>query len=175
MEPDLKTKINSLIAMLDCKEPIQCRRARRQLIKIGQPAVSALIAAAAVGPMMQRWEAMRALGSIGRDEAIKALIVHLADAEPGIRWAAADSLVKIGERATMPVLRAVIANGKSMPFRDGAHHFLIDVATGSDPRIGMLEPVIKSMEEPGADLAAPVAAEVALEKIREFNKVGKGI
>ncbi|XUW99983.1 MAG: HEAT repeat domain-containing protein [Dehalogenimonas sp.] len=171
MEPQLKNKIDSLISLLDCEDSIQCQKARRQLIKIGKPAVPALIAAASTGSMMPRWEAMRALGSIGGEDAMNALISHLGDADAGIRWASADSLVKIGERALMPVLKALIDNGKSLPFRDGAHHFLIDVASGSDPRTGIIEPVIKSIEEPVAELTAPVAAGVALDKLREFRKV----
>ena len=174
MDSEQKTKIDSLISLLDCQDTIQCQKARRQLIKIGRVAVPALVAAASSGPMMRRWEALRALGSIGGEDATKALITHLGDADPGMRWAAADNLVKIGEPALMPVLKALISNGKFLPFRDGAHHFLIDAATGTDPHIAMLEPVIKSLEEPGADLAAPVAAEVALDKMRAFHKISEG-
>ena len=174
MDPELKTKIDNLISLLECDEGIKCQKARRQLVRIGQAAVPALITAASNGRMMKRWEAIRALGSLGGADAINALISHLGDSEPGIRWAAADALLKIGEPALAPVLRGVISNGKSLPFREGAHHFLIDAATGTDPHTPFLEPVIKSLEEPGADLAAPVAAEVALEKTREFHRAAGG-
>jgi hypothetical protein len=91
-----------------------------------------------------------------------------------MRWAASDALAKIGEQAIAPVLKALISNGKSAPFREGVHHLLVDTATGSDPLGSILEPVIISLEEPGADLAAPVAAEVALEKMRQFRKIPEG-
>jgi HEAT repeat protein len=174
MDSVQKNKIDSLISLLDCADPIQCRKARRQLINIGGAAVPTLIAAASNGGSMKRWEALRALGSIGGEDALKALISHLGDSDPGIRWVASDSLLKIGERALKPVLRGVISNGKSAPFRDGAHHFLMDAATGSDPHTPIIEPVIKSLEEPEAGLAAPIAAEMALEKMRAFDKVPPG-
>ena len=174
MDSELQKKIDTLISYLECDEPIKCQKARRKLVRIGQAAVPALIAATASGSTTRRWEAMRALGSIGGQQAVDALVAHLGEADPGMRWAAADALVKIGEPSLVPVLRALLANGKSLPFREGAHHFLIDAATGSDPHTPFLEPGIKSLEEPGADLAAPVAAEVALENLRQFHRVLEG-
>jgi HEAT repeat protein len=171
MDLEQKSKIDSLISRLDCNEPIQCQKARRQLIKIGQAAVPALIAAASNGGVTRRWEAVRALGAIGGQQAVDALVSHLGDADPGMRWAAADALIKIGEPALMPVLKGLIANGKSSPFRDGVHHFLVDVSDSSDQHNSILEPVIKSLEEPGADLAAPVAAKMAIDKMSEFHKI----
>jgi HEAT repeat protein len=171
MDLEQKSKIDSLISRLDCIEPIQCQKARRQLIKIGQAAVPALINAASNGGVTRRWEALRALGSIGGPAATDALIDHLADSDPGIRWTAADGLVKTGEAALMPVLKRLIANGRSSPFREGVHHFLIDVSDNTDPHTSILEPVITSLEEPGADLAAPVAAKMAIDKMSEFHKI----
>ncbi|QNT76944.1 HEAT repeat domain-containing protein [Dehalogenimonas etheniformans] len=173
MEPEQKNKIDNLVALLNCDDPIQCRKARRQLIKIGQAAVPALISAASSGFTMKRWEALAALGSIGGQDAIKTLISHLGDADYGIRWTAADNLIKIGEPALIPVLKATISNSKSLPFRDGVHHFLTDATSVADPHNEILETVLKSLEEPVAELAAPVAAEAALDKLREFNKVAE--
>jgi HEAT repeat protein len=170
MDLEQKSKIDSLISRLDCNEPIQCQKARRQLVKIGQAAVPDLITAASSGGVTRRWEALRALGSIGGQAAIDALIDHLADSDPGLRWTAAEGLVKNGEAALMPVLKRLIANGKSSPFREGVHHFLIDVSDSRDPHNSILEPVITSLEEPGADLAAPVQAELALNKMRAFHR-----
>ena len=174
MDSEQTQKIDSLISLLDCKEPIQCQKARRQLVKTGQAAVPALIAAASNGGATRRWEALRALGSIGGQEAMDALISHLGDSDPGMRWAAGDGLVKIGESSLTPVLKALIANGRSLPFRGGVHHFLMEVADSSDPHSSILEPVIASLEEPGADLAAPVAAKVAIDKMSEFHKIAEG-
>jgi len=170
MNPDQKLKIDRLISSLDCSDAIQCQKARRQLVRMGNVAVPSLIAAASNGALNRQLEAMRALGAIGGSDAIEALITHFGDGDPGMRWAASDALFKIGEQALVPVLKALIANGQSSPFREAVHHLLIDTATGSDPRGSILEPVIASLEEPEADLAAPVAAKVALDKLRAFRQ-----
>ena len=170
MDSFQKQKIDSLISLLDCNETVKCQKARRQLIRIGNSAVPSLIAAASNGGQNRRLEAIRALGAIGGTESIDALITHFGDSDPGMRWAASDALVRIGEPAIAPVLKALISNGKSSPFREAVHHLLIDTATGSGPHGSILEPVITSLEESGADLAAPVAAEVALEKMRTISK-----
>ena len=170
MNPDQKAKIDGLISSLDCKDAIQCQKARVQLIRIGNAAVPALIAAASDGGLNRRLEAMRALGAIGGPESTNALTAHLGDSDPGIRWAASDSLFKIGEQVLIPVLKALIANGKSLPFREGVHHLLIDIDTGASPSGALLGPVTTSLEEPEADLAAPVAAKIALDKLRAFRQ-----
>ncbi|APV44981.1 HEAT repeat-containing protein [Dehalogenimonas formicexedens] len=171
MEGTKKNNVDELVALLDCEDPIQCRKARRRLIKIGQEAVPALAAAASSGLPMKRWEALAALGSIGGHDAIQTLISHLGDADYGIRWTAADNLIKIGEPALTPVLKAMISNSGSLPFRDGAHHFLTGLVSGTSPFNEILDPAIKSLEEPVADLKAPVAAESALDDIRASHKI----
>ena len=169
MDSGQKKKIDSLIPVLDCDDAIGCQKARRQLVRMGGAAVPALIAAASNGGLTRRLEAMRALGAIGGPQAIEALTKNLGDSDPGIRWAASDALFRVGEPAIVPVLKALISNGRSSPFREGVHHLLIDAAVGSDPNNSILEPVITSLEESGADLAAPVAAEIALDKLRAFH------
>ncbi len=166
MMKDLEARIEALIADLGCDDGIHCRKARQALVKIGARSIPALTRASASSSQMVRWEAIKALSQINGLASIKALISHLSDDDSGIVWMAADGLSRQGKKAVIPVLEALISNASSNRLRDGVHHFLIDVTRGGGSDKSIYESVITSLEVPEARLTSPVAAQIALGKIR---------
>ena len=57
---------------------------------------------------LRRVDAVRYLGELGTDEAIQVLVDTLEDDDLGVRWAAADELAKLGEKAAPAVLRKLL-------------------------------------------------------------------
>ncbi|HID33576.1 MAG TPA: HEAT repeat domain-containing protein, partial [Anaerolineae bacterium] len=73
---------------------------------------------------LQRVDAVRYLGDLGIEEAIQALVTLLEDDDYGVRWAAADALAKLGEKAAPAVLRKLLdPQTSSRAFEMAAHVF----------------------------------------------------
>ncbi len=73
---------------------------------------------------LQRVDAVRYLGELATDEAIQALVATLEDDDYGVRWAAADALAKLGEKAAPAVLRKLLdPQASSRVFEMAVHVF----------------------------------------------------
>jgi len=72
-----------------------------EAVKLGEPAVEPLINA------LKDKEAAEALVKIGDERAVEPLINALKDEDSGVRWEAAEALVKIGEPAVEPLIHAL--------------------------------------------------------------------
>lgn len=57
---------------------------------------------------LKRVDAVHYLGDLGTDEAIQVLVETMEDDDPGVRWAAADELAKLGAKAAPAVLRKLL-------------------------------------------------------------------
>ncbi len=57
---------------------------------------------------LKRVDAVHYLGDLGTEEAIAVLVEMLADVDYGVRWAAADELAKLGDKAAPAVLRKLL-------------------------------------------------------------------
>lgn len=99
-------------------------RARKKLIGIGRPAVEHLIRMLDDADSHSRWEACMALRFLREPTAIRPLIKALKDSSSEVRWLAAESLLVIGERSIIPLLRELETNFNSVYLRDGARHIL---------------------------------------------------
>ena len=86
-EPTLR----NLMTTLTSKDGLARKRAREELVEIGQPAVPYLLEALKDKRRDVRWEAAKALSEIGDPRAALALVSALEDNDPGIRWLAARS------------------------------------------------------------------------------------
>jgi hypothetical protein len=157
--------VNSLITELTCDDVFRCQKARKSLVSIGKPAVAPLVKALADQKEQVRWEAAKALGQIADPSATTALLEALEDKDFDIRWLAAEGLIAIGKDALVPLLKALIERSDSAWFRNGAHHVLHDLA-----RKGFYDKVrsvLIALEEPESIVEVPVAAELALNNIKE--------
>jgi HEAT repeat protein len=159
--------INTLVADLGSKDGLVRVRARRALVTIGARAVAPLAEALTNKDEWKRWEAAKALGQIGDSEATGALIRALEDEMFDVRWLAAEGLVAIGNKAVVPLLKALIYNPKALWLREGAHHVLHGINLGNLEET--LLPVRNALEDVEAPLEVPFAAKVALTTLAEIR------
>jgi HEAT repeat protein len=122
------TNLESLMSMLENKDGMARKKARESLVKIGESAIPSLITVLErAKPDQARWEAAKALGSIGDAGSIPALVKALEDSDADVAWLAAEGLKKFKKAAWPHLLRALIKNGaKSALLCSGAHHVLLN-------------------------------------------------
>ncbi len=116
--------ISELIAMLNSSDGLIRHRAHHALLKIGEPAVEALINALGSPDDFLRWEAIKVLGQIGSVRAVPALIDALEDKRYTIRWLAAEGLIVVGLDGLKPLLHTLEVHPDSTRVREGVHHVL---------------------------------------------------
>jgi HEAT repeat protein len=157
-------RVDALIAQLSSNDGEERSRARADLVKLGKPAVAALLAMLADhANHTRRWEAAKALSEIADPVTAPALVATLEDSSFDIRWLAAEGLIAL-ERAALPsLLQALKAHSESVWLRQGAHHIL---CTLSDPATqSLLAPVCAALEGIESDLTIPPAAQKALQEL----------
>lgn len=115
---------NGLIIELESNNGTQRERARRALEKIGKPAVPLLVGLLASEDQRVRWEACKALVSIGDPNSAAPLVEALRDDSMEIRWLAAEALITLGRRSLHSLYAALQVHFESVFLREGAHHIL---------------------------------------------------
>jgi len=85
-------------------------------------------------------------------EGVNALVAALRDRDPGVRYACSTALATLGERALMPLLRAISSTDNDSMLREGAHRVLAH-STSQDVR-EKTAPLRKALVGPGAQLAS---------------------
>lgn len=157
------TNLGSLMSMLENKDGMARNKARESLVKIGEPAVSSLITALEKSKTDQvRWEAAKALGAIGNEAAIPALVKALEDLNADVAWLAAVGLKKFKKTAWPYLLRALVENGaKSALLCQGAHHVFLNQK--GDEFKDLLGTLAKSLE-------LNTIPEMTVENARDFLK-----
>ena len=100
------------------------KKAREELVEIGDHSLNVLAKLADHEDENVRWEAVLTVVQIGSKETLDVLLKSLEDDEFSIRWLAAEGLVKQGKYAIMPLLRELRDRPDSIFLRRGAHHVL---------------------------------------------------
>jgi len=155
---DLET-ILTLAGALCGKEPQQRWQARTALLRIGSPATPHLIDLLRHGDECPRWEAAKVLSDLGDPAA--ALVDALEDKSFGVRWLAAESLIRLGHQGLKPLFEALAERPHSAWLREGAHHVLrVLVGHHLDDHI---LPVLNALEDVEPALEVPRAARLALD------------
>lgn len=161
-----KKSISSLIADLNDADGLKRQRARYDLIAMNGEAVPGLIDVVANEKGHARWEAIEALGWIGDPRPATLLVDALRDDDIGIRWAAANALIKFRRATIEPLLMALTEHFDSIWLQQGAHHIL---HTFRDR--GLLYPeevkVFEATEGIEPMVEIPWAAEAALENLHK--------
>jgi hypothetical protein len=160
------TNLVSLMSMLESKDGMARKKAREALVKIGEPAVSSLITALEQSKTDQvRWEAAKALGTIGDEESIPALVKALEDLNADVAWLAAVGLKKFKMTAWPYLLRVLVENGaKSALLCQGAYHVLQNQK--GDEFKDLLAALVKALEIGTVPGSAEVAANELLKRIK---------
>lgn len=162
--------VDTLIAALASYNGLVRKQARDSLVEIGKPAVPALLEILTHQSGQVRWEAAKVLSQIGDPVAVSAMIEALEDADLGVRWLAAEGLIRAGREGLEPLLQALINHSDSIWLREGARHILRSLA-GDEDLHDAVAPVLVTMEtsiEPA--LKVPLAAEKALRMLRHSTK-----
>ena len=107
----LQKKINREISQLGTGDRF---KALNVLIKIGEPAVPALIETLQdqSNPFTRRWEAAKALGAIKDERAVEPLIKAMSDENEVIRRVTAEALGRLGDKRAIPVLKEALKDPK---------------------------------------------------------------
>jgi len=159
--------IADLITALGSPNGLARRRARENLVGMGKPAVPALVEALS-DPMASRhirWESAKALSEMRAPESAPALVHALEDRNFGVRWLAAEGLMRLGRAGLRPLLEALIQHSGSFWLREGAHHVLRML--GIEDLEPELSAVLAAMEDIEPDVEVPPAAYAALRALAE--------
>jgi HEAT repeat protein len=158
-----KPDIDSLVAALASPDRVTRQTARETLVGLGHPAVAPVI------PLLNdrhdhvRWEAAKTLAEIGDPAAGEALVKTLEDRDSGIRWLAAEGLIKMRRACLKPLLHALTERPEAVWLREGAHHVLHSLG-----KMGLadgMEPVLKALEDIEPAATVPAAARRALDTL----------
>ena len=158
-----RVTVDSLIADLASHDWRKRQNARGALVAMGRSAVAPLSNALTDPRGQVRWEAAKALATIGDPRAASALVTALEDGRAGVRWLAAEGLIAMRRDGLRAVLRALMHGADSVWLRQGAHHVLREFSrNGIEETTG---PVLQALEKMEPELAVPHAAARALERL----------
>jgi hypothetical protein len=160
--PDNLVKL--IIGLLDDKNYLEKHNARIALVGMGKHIIPHMHKLLASGNSTLRMEVAKVIELINDRRSIPLLIDLLEDKESGIRWIAAEGLVKIGRRTIMSLLRSV-RDSKSPNFLyQGAHHVLNSLLSKKEKnKLPSLMLSLENYHELGG--TAPVEASKALKTV----------
>jgi HEAT repeat protein len=160
-------RIPPLLVGLAGRDPVVRENAREALVAIGEPAVPLLIQQLSHRRRHVRWEAAKALCDIADPIAATALVNALDDTDDDVRWVVAEGLTALGREGLQPLLAALLQRAQSCSFCEGAHHVCHALATKR--KLGpILRPVLAALGQAEPAVGAPVAAYIALSKLRDL-------
>jgi HEAT repeat protein len=169
-DTDIRTPdFDSLIETLKSKDGIARQNARHDLIKIGKPALEALIKAFEIREEPMHWEVAKALSQIGTPRAAQALVGALEDKEFSIRWIAAEGLIHIGSEGLVPLLEALRDKSGSIWLREGSHHVIHDLMSRKlidETTRECVSPVLEALNHLEAEIETSSAASKALKTLK---------
>jgi HEAT repeat protein len=154
-----------LIQKLSGSDGMARDKARKELVKIGKPAVTALLDELKSSKKDQvRWEAAKALAAIADKRAIVPFVDALEDGFGDVAWIAAESLKKSGMDAWPALFEALRVKGaKSKLLRDVAHHILKGQKKSGYNEL--LDKIVRSLEIEGTLEAIEPSADEILKKM----------
>jgi len=139
-----KKDVKGLIKALGYKKDSSvCETAAKALVSIGESAVEPLIAALERTSWDVRWRAVRTLGKIGNQRAIKPLIDVLKD--PTVCSEAVEALGRIGKPATDSLIAVLKDESQYWFVREAAAKKLRKIGDGST--VKRLEAMLKDKDE----------------------------
>jgi len=159
--------LQSLINLLEDEDDAVRRKARKSLVIMGSKAVATLSFTLENSKIYKaRWEAAKALGSIGDVRSIPTMIKALEDPESDVAWLAAKALKKMGKAAWPELFHVLVKRGpESVQLQHGAHYILRKQADGGfDDLLQILREALVSFSNPES---ISLAAYNILERMKE--------
>lgn len=136
------------------------------LVKLGAVAVPALLEKSKSSSAWIRWNSIRALSSIRDPRALPALVEALRDSDHSVAWMGAKGLVQYGKSAIQPVLLLLMSAQMTPWLAETASYVLRSYAQRNAEAKPILEAVTQRMREPGFRVGTGVAAQKALDQLR---------
>jgi len=167
------TEVGALVVDLANNDGSVRKAARLALVRVGHPAVGALVAAL-VDPRRQvRWEAAMTLEWMADVDAAPALVGALRDRDFSVRWLAAKGIVALGREGLAPLLRELMEHSDSYTLRESAHHVLHDLSNrGGRRRRTLLRPLLAALVDIEPVLEVPPAAAAVLQALSRSRPAG---
>lgn len=137
--------------------------ARLELVELGPVAVPALTDALLDPSEQLRWEAAKALTELPDARAAENLAELLRDVD-SVRWLAGTALIRIGEPAFVPVVRAVLAHPDNPRVRDGARRVLNELKR-QNPDHPHIQTMLDALHGPAQAETLPWVARGILKKM----------
>lgn len=161
-----ETSLDSLMDLLENEEATVRQKARKSLVAMGKPAVSSLTGALRNSKLEHvRWEAAKALDTIGDIRAIPSLVKALEDNNSDVTWLTAEALRKFKKIAWPPLMRALMKSTQdSVLLRTGAHHVLRNQK--EDGFDDLLVTLREALESSTASELTPFAASDILKRLK---------
>lgn len=160
--------VEDLIRQLSDKDGFARKRARHELVLIGEPALPSLFEVLEGSAKRPRWEAAKALAELAAPSTIPALIALLSDPEPDLRWLGAEGLVRVGPRSLPAVLQELIKRPESIDIRRATHHVFRELSHQNLVVEEMLAPVMEVLGDADPASVIPPKAEEAYERLQSF-------
>lgn len=156
-------EIKELIQKFSCTAPAECDAIRTILMRIGTPAVPALVEVFKTRELDEKIQAAKTLAAIGEKQSLIMLIESLRNDDFEIRYAAIQGLPSAGEKAVIPIMRGIIDYGNETYFRAGVHAVLHRIAEQGYVRL--LKPMLAALEGPQPEYTTPLTAYEVLKKV----------
>ena len=137
------------------------------LVKLGSLAVPALLQKSKSSSAWVRWNTIRALSAIHDRRVLPALVEALRDSDHSVAWMGAKGLVQYGKLALQPVLTMLMTAPMTPWLAETASYVLRSYAQRNADAKPILEPVVKRMREAGFRVGTSVAAQKALDQLRD--------
>jgi hypothetical protein len=158
--------VSHLIRALAGNTPLPMREARRALQALGPVVVPYVAEATNNRDANIRMGAFKVLAKTATAEAAPTLIEALEDPDGGIRWLAAEGLVRAGPKALAPLLLALIRRSDSAWLQDGVRHVLHGMRGQPDYPAEALAPLDRRLNGLSGSVTVMTAANDALKALR---------
>ena len=141
--------LSNIINDLFSKNYLLRRKAREDLLELGEPGINHLTELAKNEDESKRWEAIKLIQQIGNDETINVLLTALEDDEFSIRWLASEGVINMGKHGIIPLLETIIQKPSSTYLKRSAHHILKELRrTGIfKDNYGLVEAIANEYED----------------------------
>ncbi|HEV2579790.1 MAG TPA: HEAT repeat domain-containing protein, partial [Ktedonobacteraceae bacterium] len=137
------------------------------LVKLGGMAVPALLQKSKSNTAWIRWNSIRALSEIHDLRVLPALVEALQDNDHSVAWMGAKGLAHYGKLAMQPVLKMLMTSQMTPWLAETASYVLRNYAQRDADAKPILEPVVLRMREAGFRVGTAVAAQKALDQLRD--------
>lgn len=125
--------LQQLYELTDVDDYDRHLEARRRFVESGEAVLPVMHQLMHSNQKVIRKQAIKVVELIAHHSSIGELLAMLEDDASGIRWIAAEALIKMGRVSLRPLLETLINRADSYNFRLGAHHVLAKLVKDNDP------------------------------------------